>query len=85
MFHSNGRNRRQDDPAARAEVREEVLEERVKFGHAAIIQEGRRVVIRNPSAPMESLLWLLVRIGTQPSEKDRLTAGLHLIDARPLV
>ena len=76
---------KKDDPAAGADVREEVLEERVEFGHAAIIQEGRRVVIRNPSAPMESLLWLLVRIGTQPSEKDRLTAGLHLIDARPLV
>ena len=41
---------KKDDPAARAEVREEVLEERVKFGHAAIIQEGRRVVIRNPQA-----------------------------------
>ena len=40
---------KKDDPAAGADVREEVLEERVKFGHAAIIQEGRRVVIRNPS------------------------------------
>ena len=39
---------KKDDPAAGADVREEVLEERVKFGHAAIIQEGRRVVIRNP-------------------------------------
>ena len=85
MFHTTGHDQQKDDPAAGADVREEVLEERVKFGHAAIIQEGRRVVIRNPSAPMESLLWLLVRIGTQPSEKDRLTAGLHLIDARPLV
>ena len=85
VFHTTGQDQQKDDPAAGADVREEVLEERVKFIHAAIIQEGRRVVIRNPSAPMESLLWLLVRIGTQPSEKDRLTAGLHLIDARPLV
>ena len=44
----HGQDQQKDDPAAGAEVREEVLEERVKFIHAAIIQEGRRVVIRNP-------------------------------------
>ena len=48
VFHTTGQDQQKDDPAAGADVREEVLEERVKFIHAAIIQEGRRVVIRNP-------------------------------------
>ena len=48
VFHTTGQNHKKDDPAAGADVREEVLEERVNFGHAAIIQEGWRVVIRNP-------------------------------------
>ena len=50
VFHTTGQDQQKDDSAAGADVREEVLEERVKFGHAAIIQEGRRVVIRNPQA-----------------------------------
>ena len=45
---AHGLDQRKDDTAAGAEVRKEVLEERVEFVHAAIIQEGRRVVIRNP-------------------------------------
>ena len=48
MFHSTGQDQQKDDPAAGADVREEVLEERVKFSHAAIIPEGARVVIGNP-------------------------------------
>ena len=48
VFHTTGQDQQKDDPAAGADVREEVLEERVEFVHAAIIQEGRRVVIRNP-------------------------------------
>ena len=50
MFHTTGQDQQKDDSAAGADVREEVLEEHVKFIHAAIIQEGRRVVIRNPQA-----------------------------------
>ena len=48
MFHTTGQGQQKDDPAARADEREEVLEERVKLGHAAIIPEGARVVIGNP-------------------------------------
>ena len=50
VFHTTGQDQQKDDSAAGADVREEVLEERVEFVHAAIIQEGRRVVIRNPQA-----------------------------------
>ena len=45
VFHTTGQDQQKDDSAAGADVREEVLEERVEFVHAAIIQEGRRVVI----------------------------------------
>ena len=48
MFDTNGQGQQKDDPAAGADVCEEVLEEHVKFGHAAIIHEGARVVIGNP-------------------------------------
>ena len=44
---AHGLDQRKDDPAAGAEVREEVLEERVEFVHAAILPEGGLVVIRN--------------------------------------
>ena len=48
VFHSTGQDQQKDDPAAGAEVREEVLEERMKFGHAAIIPEGGLLDTRNP-------------------------------------
>ena len=67
VFHSTGQDQQKDDPAAGAEVREEVLEERMKFGHAAIIPEGGFLVTRNPqgngtdinliSSKTFSLLW----------------------------
>ena len=47
VFHTTGQDHKQDDPAAGADVREEVLEERVEFVHAAILPEGGLVVIRN--------------------------------------
>ena len=47
VFHFTGQDQQKDDPAAGAEVREEVLEERVEFVHAAILPEGGLVVIRN--------------------------------------
>ena len=44
---AHGLDQHKDDTAAGAEVREEVLEERVEFVHAAILPEGGLVVIRN--------------------------------------
>ena len=47
VFHTTGQDQQKDDHAAGADVREEVLEERVEFVHAAILPEEGLVVIRN--------------------------------------